>query len=95
MDIANDIIGGLKYLHENKVAHRDIKLANILVSNRHYISTELEEFQIKKIICRLTDFGEARSSFIQTQTRLTTSTSDTNKGNNFTIILLLLLYILY
>ena len=82
MDIANDIIGGLKYLHENKVAHRDIKLANILVSNRHYTSTELEEFQIKKIICRLTDFGEARSSFIQTQTRLTTSTSDINKGNN-------------
>ena len=82
MDIANDIIGGLKYLHENKVAHRDIKLANILVSNRHYTSTELEEFQIKKIMCRLTDFGEARSSFIQTQTRLTTSTSDINKGNN-------------
>ena len=58
MDIANDIIGGLKYLHENKVAHRDIKLANILVSNRHYTSTESEEFQIKKTICKLTDFGE-------------------------------------
>ena len=82
MAIANDIISGLKYLHENKVVHRDIKHANILVSNRHYTTTETEEFQIKKIICKLTDFGEVRSSFIQTQTRFTTSTSDINKGNN-------------
>ena len=50
MDIANDIISGLKYLHENKVAHRDIKPANILVSNRHYTSTETEEFQIKNYV---------------------------------------------
>ena len=82
MDIANDTIISLKYLHEHKVAHRDIKPANILVSNRHYTSTKTEELQIKKIICKLTEFGEARSSFIQTQTRLTTSILDVNKGNN-------------
>ena len=48
MDIANNIISGLKCLYGNKVAHRDIKPANILVSNRHYTSTETKEFQIKK-----------------------------------------------
>ena len=34
MDIASNI-SGLKYLHENKVVHREYKPANILVSNRH------------------------------------------------------------
>ena len=69
MDIANDNISDWKYLPENKVALRDIKPANILISNRHYTSTERKEFQIKKI-SNLRDFGEARLSFIQTQTRL-------------------------
>ena len=48
MDIANDNISDWKYLPETKVALRDIKPANILVSNRHYTSTETKEFQIKK-----------------------------------------------
>ena len=39
MDIANNIIIELKYLHENKVAHRDVKPANILASNKNYAST--------------------------------------------------------
>ena len=69
MDIANDNISDWKYLPETKVALRDIKPANILVSNRHYTSTETKEFQIKKI-SNLRDFGEARLSVIQTQTRL-------------------------
>ena len=69
MDIANDNISDWKYLPETKVALRDIKPANILVSNRHYTSTERKEFQIKKI-SNLRDFGEVRLSFIQTQTSL-------------------------
>ena len=69
MNIANDNISDWKYLPETKVALRDIKPANILVSNRHYTSTETKEFQIKKI-SNLRDFGEARLSVIQTQTRL-------------------------
>ena len=82
MDISNDIISGLKYLHENKVA---IVMSNPQISyfQTHYTSTETEEFQIKKIICKITDFGEARLPFIQAHTRLTTSPSDINKGNNF------------
>ena len=43
-------ISGLTYLHENNVAHRDVKPANILVSNRHYTSIETEEFQIKNYL---------------------------------------------
>ena len=49
IDIANDIISNLKYLHENKVAYRDVKSTNILDSNRHYTSTETEEFQTKTL----------------------------------------------
>ena len=49
IDIANDIISSLKYLHEKKVAHRDVKSTNILDSNRHYTSTETEEFQTKTL----------------------------------------------
>ena len=48
MNIANDNISDWKYLPETKVVLRDIKPANILVSNRHYTSTETKEFQIKK-----------------------------------------------
>ena len=60
MDISNDIISGLKYLHENKVA---IVMSNPQISyfQTHYTSTETEEFQIKKIICKITDFEEVRN----------------------------------
>ena len=83
--IANNIISGLKYLYEYKVVHHDVEPAYMYlhishISNRHYTSTETR-ISNEKIICILTDFGEAWS-FIQTQTRLTTSTSGINKGNN-------------
>ena len=49
IDIANDIGSSLKYLHGKKVAHPDVKSTNILDSNRHYTSTETEEFQTKTL----------------------------------------------
>ena len=43
---ATEIIDGLSYLHNQRVAHRDLKTANNLVSNQHYnsLSVEDEEF---------------------------------------------------
>lgn len=41
-----DIMNGAKYLHKNGIIHRDLKPANIL---------------IKKGVCKLSDFGFAKS----------------------------------
>ena len=70
---ATEIIDGLAYLHSHRIAHRDLKTANILVNNQHYItlSTDSEEFEQmsreRPFACKLTDFGESRSLLIQTQ----------------------------
>ena len=66
--VATEVIDGLGYLHNQRIA-----LANILVSNQHYCSLSLEDeefgptYQTRPIACKLTDCGESRSRFIQTQ----------------------------
>ena len=83
---ATEIIDGLAYLHGKGIAHRDLKTANILVSNQHYssLSVDTEEFQqiyqARPIACKLTDFGESRSLFIQTQAVLSTKTTTIDRG---------------
>ena len=85
--IGNDIASGLQYLHQNNVAHRDLKPANILVSNRQYsnidpVTTEfVKVFQKCPILCKLTDFGESRSTLIQTQTLLNVATKNVHRGS--------------
>ena len=67
--VASDIAKGLQYLHENEVVHRDLKPHNVLVNAEN-----------KKIICKLTDFGESRSIAAQTATLLHTKTHMLDRG---------------
>ena len=38
MNRAKDVMSGITYLHSKDIAHKDLKPANILVSNSHYIT---------------------------------------------------------
>ena len=83
--IARDICCGLKYLHVNDVAHRDLKPDNVLVSNDHYINCEASELERcwldRPIWAKLTDFGESRSMVCQTKTISNTSTVRLFRGS--------------
>ena len=78
--ISLDLIDWVQFLHNNGMAHRDLKLANTLVSNKHYanISNAAElKMAIKNnpIQCKLTDFGELgplvhqKRAVLETQTK--------------------------
>lgn len=80
--IAQDIAGGLTYLHENNVVHRDLKPENVLVSNQHYRShIELaKHWNSCPVVAKLTDFGESRSELIQTVSLVHTRTENLYRG---------------
>ena len=86
MDAATDIISGLAYLHQTGISHRDLKTANILVSNQHYsfISVESQDlheiYHERPITYKLTDFGESWSLFIQTQLLVSSKTTTVDRG---------------
>ena len=54
--IFKQILSGLSYLHSNNIVHRDLKLENILISDKEYVEMTGEDYFDIKII----DFGNAR-----------------------------------
>jgi serine/threonine protein kinase len=56
LSIAHQIVGGLSYLHEQQIMHRDIKSDNILVNERR--TSVGRVFEV-----RICDFGSATSHF--------------------------------
>ena len=71
-------------MHSIGVANRDIKPANVLVSNQHYPATSeeltTELLQTDPIRVYLTDFGEGRLNTIQTRTALSSNTTNVDRG---------------
>ena len=72
-------------MHSKKIIYQHLKPGNVLVCNRNYCNISdpdelMKLLKVKPTICRLTDFGEARSSIHQTQTMATTKTNLTGIG---------------
>ncbi|KAF8974882.1 hypothetical protein BGZ46_009637 [Entomortierella lignicola] len=48
--IFKQVLGGLKYLHDNGVVHRDLKPENILVMNKDLLTVKISDFGLAKMI---------------------------------------------
>ena len=78
--ISLDLIDGLQFLHNNGIVHRDLRPANIQVSNKHYTNiTEAAELN-NPIPCKLTDSGKSRSLIQQTRNILETQIKHMQRG---------------
>lgn len=69
MHVIRDMSEGLKYLHQNKIVHQDIKPANILIDIQNEVTTYV-----------LSDFGISS----KTKTRLSHSINMKNQGTSMT-----------
>ena len=84
--IARDKTNEIAYLHGIDIAHRNIKPANILVSNSYYSNLQGVNLKVayekRPIVCKLGDLGEARSQTAKTNIILqNSSTKDLNRGS--------------
>lgn len=79
-----DIVTGLEFFHRMEIAHRDLKLGNVLVSNQHYCNVGEscfgKEYERCPIICKIADFGLSRSQDTQTVSVLQSRTNDICRG---------------
>ena len=83
--IASDIGSGFLYLHERGIAHRDLKIANVLVSNQHYREEKNRDkiayaWRHQPVIYKLTDFGESRSKVVQSRSVCRSRTVNIDRG---------------
>ena len=67
-------------MQQNKLSHRDLNPANILISNLHYCTLSddneiLQQFESRPVACKLTD----RSLFVQTQSFVASKTNNIDR----------------
>ena len=70
MRYAKDICIGMRYLHNNKIIHRDLKLSNILVVS--------DDENSSGAVCKISDFGTSRDVDITTTLSMTHSMTMTS-----------------
>ena len=82
---AKDVVEGLCFL-SNDIVHRDLKPSNVLVSNWHYCKKDISADQLPSVfadcpvVCKLTDFGESRSTLLQTASIIHVKTMNIKRG---------------
>ena len=80
--IAMDVCCGLEFLHDKNIVHRDLKPDNILISNQHYDGAAVQLWwATRPVKAILTDFGESRSTVLQTNSSLSTATGRLFRGS--------------